>query len=409
MDDSGAAPAEEEPVDELAAAVSEDSGVPADESNVEAVDEPIELHTDEQSVATSEEEPVDDPSAGLIDDEDAASTSNVIPAEAEDDLLTDVTWPKDEDKDEDKAEEEFDEINVARAAALIAAGAGRTGDGPSDRQDDEWTDKSATEDAAESVAVADDVSGAEPTDEQAPEVVADGPVEAVETPPAEETVVSNEEVEDLLVDEIGPGFLPLRVDDLVPLDVPADPALGQLSNLPGVSPSEPTDTTSVEPESVAASPQPGVWKPEEIRGHPDNLSRVKGIGKVYRRRLYDAGIFTWHQLGQMSEDEIREIVHPFVSADVEQWPERARMLAERNGRIGAQYVGPPPDDLTEIQGIGSYAMQRLYKNGIWSFRQLAAIAPEELEEIIPISPSGGVIDHQRWIDTAGQLSQPHDG
>ena len=98
MDDSGSAPTEEEPVDELAAAVSEDSGMPSDEPNVEAVDEPIELHTDDRGVATSEEERVDDLSAGSIDDENIEPTPDVIPAEAKDDLLTDVTWPEDEDK-----------------------------------------------------------------------------------------------------------------------------------------------------------------------------------------------------------------------------------------------------------------------------------------------------------------------
>ncbi len=166
--------------------------------------------------------------------------------------------------------------------------------------------------------------------------------------------------------------------------------------------SEPTG----EPQDLGAESK--VWKPEEIRGHPDNLSRVKGVGKVYRRRLYAAGVFTWHQLSQMSADEIREIVHPFVSADVDQWPLRAREAAERNGRVGAQYVGPPPDDLMEIRGIGANAMQRLYKGGIWSFPQLAASSPEELKAIIPVSPSGENIDYERWIEIAAELAQERD-
>ncbi len=181
---------------------------------------------------------------------------------------------------------------------------------------------------------------------------------------------------------------------------------------PGETPASAQQTGAVESEPAGEpadqAAESKVWKPEAIRGHPDNLSRVKGVGKVYRRRLYAAGIFTWHQLSQMSADEISEIVHPFVSADVEQWPQRAREVAERNGRVGAQYVGPPPDDLMEIRGIGANAMQRLYKGGIWSFPQLAASSPEELKAIIPVSPSGENIDYERWIEIAAELAQERD-
>jgi predicted flap endonuclease-1-like 5' DNA nuclease len=174
----------------------------------------------------------------------------------------------------------------------------------------------------------------------------------------------------------------------------------------------PDDAFDDKSESVDRSEdspdEPRTWKPEEIRGHPDNLSRVKGVGKVYRRRLYEAGIFTWHQLSQMSVEEITEIAHPFVSADVEEWPERARRVAERHGRVGAQYVGPAPDDLTAIRGIGANTMQRLYLGGIWSFSQLATSSPEDLKAIIPTSPSGENINYEVWIKLAAELAQEQD-
>ncbi len=139
-----------------------------------------------------------------------------------------------------------------------------------------------------------------------------------------------------------------------------------------------------------------------VNGYPDNLSKIKGIGKVYRRRLYAAGIYTWHQVANTTVDELRRIVQPPVSADVQEWPPRAQTLAEEHGRVGAKYAGPMPDDLMAIRGIGPFAMSKLFEAGICTYQELAALLPDILAAIIPTSPNGNEIDYGRWIrDAAG--------
>jgi predicted flap endonuclease-1-like 5' DNA nuclease len=138
-------------------------------------------------------------------------------------------------------------------------------------------------------------------------------------------------------------------------------------------------------------------------GYPDDLTRVKGIGRVYARRLHEAGIFTWHQLSQTDVDTLIEIAEPPVSANVAEWPERARELAERHKRVGAAYVGPVPDDLTRIKGLGAVAVQALYRAGIVTYAQLASVSDEALADVVPTSPTGERIDYLRWHMEASKL------
>ena len=174
---------------------------------------------------------------------------------------------------------------------------------------------------------------------------------------------------------------------------------------------EPFDDEPVEPFAASAPPSAqatvAVVRPDAIDRprleHPDNLSRIKGIGKVYMRRLYAAGIYTWHQVGQCGVEELREIVDPPVSANVEEWPAQGRALAQRFDRVGATYVGPRPDDLTSIRGIGSSSAQALYQAGICTYTQLASTSTADLAVVIPSSPSGDEIDYAAWIRSATRL------
>lgn len=163
----------------------------------------------------------------------------------------------------------------------------------------------------------------------------------------------------------------------------------------------PAPPAFVEARPAAVAPREEATAPI---GYPDNLSRVKGIGRTYMRRLFEAGIFTFHQLSQTDADTLRAIAKPPVSANVEEWPQEAGRLAEKLRRIGAGYRGPLPDDLTQIRGIGARTAQELYRAGIVTYDQLAALPREQLSALIPVSPSGEPIDHQRWIEGAAHLA-----
>ena len=73
---------------------------------------------------------------------------------------------------------------------------------------------------------------------------------------------------------------------------------------------------------------------------PDNLTKVKGIGKVYQSRLYEAGIYTWDQLAHTEAESLQEVTNAIPAANVESWAGQATELAEKNGRVGARYTGP---------------------------------------------------------------------
>lgn len=136
---------------------------------------------------------------------------------------------------------------------------------------------------------------------------------------------------------------------------------------------------------------------------PDPLSDIRGIGDVYEKRLYEAGVFTWHELGQVDVETLRDITAALPSSHPESWIEQARQLAAENGRIGAIYTGPVPDDLSRIRGIDQVFEQELVRAGIVTFAQLAQTTAPELAAIIPGHRLDDAIDFGAWIGEAREL------
>lgn len=152
------------------------------------------------------------------------------------------------------------------------------------------------------------------------------------------------------------------------------------------------------PTSAASGP------PSAASGNrPDPLSDIRGIGDVYEQRLYEAGIFTWHELGQVDVDTLRAITKALPTSQPESWIEQARQLAAENGRIGATYTGPIPSDLNRIPGIDQVFEQELVRAGIVTFAQLAQTTAPELAAIIPAHRLDDAIDFAAWIGEAREL------
>lgn len=133
---------------------------------------------------------------------------------------------------------------------------------------------------------------------------------------------------------------------------------------------------------------------------PDNLSKINGVGDVYKFRLYAAGIYTWHQVAESDVATLRAATNAYPGANVEDWPEQARALAEKHGRQDAYYGGPVPDDLTRIKGIGPVGERTLYRAGICTYDQLAGSAVSELKALFPIAVAGDQPDFASWIRSA---------
>ena len=143
---------------------------------------------------------------------------------------------------------------------------------------------------------------------------------------------------------------------------------------------------------------------QRSRDYPDDLSKIKGIGDVYKVRLYRAGIYTWHQIAEADAETLRRATSAYPSSNVEEWPVQARQLAAKHGRSGAVYSGSLPDDLTKILGIGPVGAQALYRVGICTYEQLAVTAPEFLADLFPIAVAGDQPDFDQWIVQATHLA-----
>lgn len=68
-----------------------------------------------------------------------------------------------------------------------------------------------------------------------------------------------------------------------------------------------------------------------VKAAPDNLKVIKGIGPVIERKLNEAGITTFEQLGSLTSADLRRILGKAIErlANEESLLEQARHLARR--------------------------------------------------------------------------------
>jgi predicted flap endonuclease-1-like 5' DNA nuclease len=67
------------------------------------------------------------------------------------------------------------------------------------------------------------------------------------------------------------------------------------------------------------------------QSHPDELTRIRGIGPVFQRKLRNMGISSFKQLAQTDPAQIREMleIKKWQRVDIEGWVEQAAELAHR--------------------------------------------------------------------------------
>lgn len=85
------------------------------------------------------------------------------------------------------------------------------------------------------------------------------------------------------------------------------------------------------PESRVAPVSTVVESRPAVKAAPDDLKIVKGIGPVIERKLNDAGIFTFEQLGSLTVADLRRILGNAIErlSDEEALLQQARDLARR--------------------------------------------------------------------------------
>lgn len=130
---------------------------------------------------------------------------------------------------------------------------------------------------------------------------------------------------------------------------------------------------------------------------PEQLTKIKGIGRVFAYRLNQADIHTFADLAQLTPERVEEIVSvgslPYINP--ENWLVQARQLAT---------VEPEGNQLGKIHGIGTVFMHRLNKAGIHTFAELAELTSERVMAIIGVSSLPN-IKAANWIAQAHELAK----
>jgi predicted flap endonuclease-1-like 5' DNA nuclease len=102
-------------------------------------------------------------------------------------------------------------------------------------------------------------------------------------------------------------------------------------NMNSMSTTRTSSMGSVDLKSPPAVVEAVDVEPPVAKLMPDDLKLIKGIGTVIERRLNDAGVYTFEQLGNLSTAELRSILGNVIErlSNEESLLQQARDLARR--------------------------------------------------------------------------------
>jgi predicted flap endonuclease-1-like 5' DNA nuclease len=129
------------------------------------------------------------------------------------------------------------------------------------------------------------------------------------------------------------------------------------------------------------------------RRQRDSLERINGIGVVYQRKLFAAGIDTFEDLITAGPDKLYEV----LEADLEYGP----WITEAQGY--ASNEGQYRDHLEKVDGIGQVYQGRLFEAGVFSFEDLAAQSDDRIREIV--QPGERDVEIGKWKLEALELAK----
>lgn len=159
------------------------------------------------------------------------------------------------------------------------------------------------------------------------------------------------------------------------------------------------------PEKTHLLPTLGLQHGAPSANFPDNLCLIKGIGNTIKRKLYTKGIFTWADLAATEPTLLRDYLADLVVNQPERWPKQAAILTKKYNRENAHYVGPMPDELSRIPGIGAQVEQHLYMHEIYTFAQLAQLPPAQLKRMLQPLKLKNCTNFHSWLVKAAELAQ----
>lgn len=140
---------------------------------------------------------------------------------------------------------------------------------------------------------------------------------------------------------------------------------------------------------------------------PQDLSSVHGVGAEFEQRLYNAGIGTYWEVSQRTEQELAQILElgdvQHTSVNLAAIRGDALRLARETKTQNRTWKGGTPDDFDRIKVIGRVYEGRLYEAGICTYAALAKCTVEQLASICR-APQFNANHYQSWIDQARALS-----
>lgn len=166
----------------------------------------------------------------------------------------------------------------------------------------------------------------------------------------------------------------------------------------------------------------GIAKIEEA----DDLTLISGIGGWIMKKLNALDIYTFKQISKFTEADVQTVTEAIEyfpgRIERDEWILQASELVLKAGkkvellnsieamkeriyfdRLGLAYLHQA-NNLTLINGIGTWTEERLNMLGIYTFEQISRLSPLDVEtiaEILNISPYR--INKDKWIDQASEL------
>ncbi len=183
-----------------------------------------------------------------------------------------------------------------------------------------------------------------------------------------------------------------------------DPAVEQLGGAEVVSDYEVEVPEEAPAEAAApAVAAAAVAEAAAPAATPDDLTQLSGIGPKASEALATAGITTYAALAEANEPQLRHALHEadmVPPANVASWPMQATYAAKGDWQGLMKYnkrgsepshhaatkskaaKAAPPDDLTQLTGIGPRISSILSDGGVTTYAELEHTDPSDLRKII---------------------------
>lgn len=187
----------------------------------------------------------------------------------------------------------------------------------------------------------------------------------------------------------------------------------EVKQTPATTPESAVKAETIAAPAVAISAAAAAAEREDARAIPlesvcpQDLSSVHGVGAEFEQRLYDAGIGTYWELSQRTEQELAHILElgdvQHTSVNLSAIRGDALRLARETKTQNRTWKGGTPDDFDRIKGIGRVYEGRLYEAGICTYAALSKCTVEQLAAICR-APQFNANHYQGWIDQARALT-----